>query len=86
VRVWTSHAKLAERIAREYGLRIDAFNGEREVYVPTTLCDKLLPRFGAKVKRNLSEGHLKVLARNRDRFKSKKESTTGGLGGHDSQE
>lgn len=59
--VWTSHKSRGMAIAQSFGLRIRLLDGECEVFVPYALADELLPRFGAKVKRRMSEKQKAVL-------------------------
>ena len=54
-RIWTPQTKKARAAAVRYGLRIRCLDGEAELYVPARLADELLPKFGAKVKRVVSE-------------------------------
>lgn len=66
-RVWTSQTKKARAIAKTHGLRIRELTGECELYIPAVLADAVLPQFGAKVKRSISEVErvrLRALAAN----------------------
>jgi len=63
-RVWTPHTKKAKACAARYGLRIRLVDGECELFIPAHLADKLLPEFGAMVKRVISDKamvHLKAI-------------------------
>ena len=57
-RVWTPRAKKAKACAARYGLRIRLMDGECELFIPAHLADDLLPKFGAKVKRILTDAQL----------------------------
>ena len=54
-RIWTSQTKKARAAAARYGLRLRLMDGESELFIPAILADELLPKFGAKVKRIVSE-------------------------------
>lgn len=60
-RVWTSKKNLAAKLAREHDLRVRLMDKEAELFVPLTLADKLLPKFGVKVKRTVSDERLAVM-------------------------
>ncbi|KAF0125443.1 MAG: hypothetical protein FD189_1625 [Elusimicrobia bacterium] len=60
-RVWTSQKKKAASTAREHGLKVRLLDGEAELFIPAALADELLPKFGAKVKRELSEAERERL-------------------------
>ena len=53
-RVWTSQRTLARAVAGGHGLKVRLLDGEAEVFIPAALADDLLPRFGAKVKREMA--------------------------------
>ena len=67
--VWTQRKRLANDIAKRYGLRnglrIRLLDGEAELNIPASLADELLPKFGAKVKRQSSSKQLEALKRAR---------------------
>ena len=54
-RIWTNKTKKARAAAVRYGLRLRLMDGECELFIPAHLADELLPEFGAKVKRIVSE-------------------------------
>ena len=73
--VWTCHKNKAVKIAETFNLRIKKLNGEAEVYVPASLADKVLPKLGAKTRKDLSEKELKVL---KQRLNSNRKTTKKG--------
>jgi hypothetical protein len=64
-RVWTASRQRARALASEHGLRVDLLDGEAELWVPGSLADELLPRFGARIKRENSPGQKAALASGR---------------------
>lgn len=54
-RVWTGKVRKAKELARQYGLKIRLLDGECELFIPVLFADSVLPIFGAKAKRALSE-------------------------------
>ena len=54
-RVWTPKTRLAREVARQHGLRLRGMNGEAELLVPSELAGAILPRFGARSRRPLTE-------------------------------
>src|SRR3990167_8187994 len=54
-RVWTPKTRKATACAIKYGLKIRKIDGEAELFIPIFMADELLPLFGAKVKRHVSE-------------------------------
>ena len=54
-RVWTPKKKLANAYATKYGLKIRLLDGEAELWVTPETADELLPKFGAKVKREITD-------------------------------
>lgn len=64
-RVWTSQRTVAKALAVEHGLKAHLLDGEAEVCVPGALADELLPRFGAKYKRVVTEAMKQRLAKAR---------------------
>ena len=54
-RVWTHRKQLAKSIAAEHGLKVRLMDGEAELVMPPVLADFILPRFGARTKRAVSE-------------------------------
>ncbi len=54
-RIWTAQTKKARAAAARYGLRLRLMDGECELFIPAILADEILPKFGAKVRRALSE-------------------------------
>lgn len=53
--VWTPRIKKANRVAAERRLRMRHWDGECELTVPAELADEILPEFGAKVRKRISE-------------------------------
>lgn len=54
-RVWTAHTKKAKACAARHGLRVSLLDGEACIFIPAHLADALLHRFGAKIKRIVSD-------------------------------
>jgi hypothetical protein len=73
--VWTSKTVLSARLILEHGLNGHSRDGEVEVIVPGHLGDDILPRFGAKVRRQMSEEASRALS---ERGKRALESLRGG--------
>lgn len=63
--VWTGRRRLAQEIAKRHKLNVRLLDGEAQIWVPPNLADELLPKFGAKVKRQPSQKQLEVLKRAR---------------------
>lgn len=62
--VWTNQKQRVKTQAALHGLKARLFDGEAELQVPLGLADKLLPKFGAKVRRKgreLTENELNAL-------------------------
>lgn len=59
--VWTNQKKRANTYAKANKLKITLFDGEAELWIPADKADQLLPVFGAKIKRHLSEAQKAVL-------------------------
>lgn len=59
--VWTGQAVKARKLAKRYGLRVRALNGEAEVTVPASLADEVLPKLGAQVRRELTQAQKDAL-------------------------
>ncbi len=55
VLVWTSKHQKARRVSIEHDLRCRWIPGECEVKVPFSICDKILPQLGVRVKRRTSD-------------------------------
>jgi hypothetical protein len=53
-RIWTPRKTKAKACALRYNLIIRLLDEECELFIPATLADELLPRFGTKVKRAFS--------------------------------
>jgi hypothetical protein len=70
-RIWTGRKQKAKAYAQRYRLNVRLLDGEAELLVPAHLADEILPKFGAKVKRVLSEAAL-VAARTRMAFANKR--------------
>ncbi len=62
VLVWTSKHQKARRVSIEHDLRCRWIPGECEVKVPFSVCDKILPQLGVRVKRRMSEEQRKASA------------------------
>lgn len=54
-RVWTGRVRLVRELAKRHGLRARIYDGEAELRVPEGLADLLLPRFGARTRRLLTD-------------------------------
>lgn len=54
-RVWTNRVTFARKVARIHGLELREWDGEAEIKVPDALAVELLPKFGAKCKKQVSE-------------------------------
>jgi hypothetical protein len=59
-RIWTSRKQKAKAYAQRYKLTVRLLDGEAELLVPAHLADEVLPKFGGKVKRVLSEATLEA--------------------------
>ena len=70
-RIWTGRKQKAKAYAQRYKLTVRLLDGEAELFVPAHLADEVLPKFGAKVKRVLSETALEA-ARARMAFANKR--------------
>jgi hypothetical protein len=70
-RIWTGRKQKARAYAQRYRLTIRLLDREAELFVPAHLADEILPKFGAKVKRVLSEAALEA-ARARMAFANKR--------------
>ena len=79
--VWTERKKLARALAAEHGLRYRGWDGEAELIVPGSMADELLPKFGAKVKREQGEAHKARLADARWRGLKKIQALKNGASG-----
>jgi len=64
-RVWTSQKQLVRALAGEHGLKAELLDGEAVLWVPASLADVVLPRFGAKVRRIVSDAQKAILAAGR---------------------
>lgn len=53
-RVWTPRRQLVRMLATEHGLKCRLLDGEAVLWIKPELADELLPKFGAKVKRQLN--------------------------------
>jgi hypothetical protein len=58
LRVWTSQKRLAREMAVDFGLKVRMWDAEAEVWVGPAVAGAVLPRFGAKVKREMSPEDL----------------------------
>jgi hypothetical protein len=56
-RVWTSKKRLVKSLAAERGLTCRLYDGEGDLWIPGNLADELLPLFGVKVKRTMTDEH-----------------------------
>jgi len=72
IRVWTSRVLLARRIAAEYNLKIRLLNGECILDIPAALADGLLPRFGVKSRKRLTEEQRRLAAERFAKIKSER--------------
>lgn len=54
-KVWTARVRLAREIGRRHALRLRLLDREAELMVPADLADAILPRFGARVRRTLTD-------------------------------
>ncbi len=61
-RVWTSQERKAKRLADQYGISARCWGGEADLIVPEALADELLPRLGARIRREVSEEQRLVLS------------------------
>ena len=59
-RIWTSRKKKARALAERHGLRVRLMDGEAELFVPAALADEILPVFGARTRRELSQEQLEA--------------------------
>lgn len=60
-RVWTNQTKKARAYAARFRLRLHLMDGECELFIPANLAADLLPRFGAKRKRVVSDATKALL-------------------------
>jgi hypothetical protein len=65
-RIWTDQKKKANTYATMYKLKVELLDGEAVLWVPPSLADNILPKFGAKTKREMTEEQKQAL---RERFK-----------------
>jgi hypothetical protein len=54
-RVWTARTRLARELAERHGLKLRLWDGEADLFVPDALAAALLPRFGARTRRTLTD-------------------------------
>ena len=59
-RIWTPSKRKAKAMALRYGLRVRLLDGEAELFVSAELADAVLPAFGARTRRELSQEQLEA--------------------------
>jgi len=76
ITVWTSKVKKARVFTKGLGIKLRELTGECEFSVPASIGDKVLPVWGARVKRVLTDEHKARLAvaRQGTRFAAKRSS------------
>ena len=89
--VWTNKVKRVNAISEQYKIKRRHYNGEAELFVPPMLADEILPKFGARVKREMSQKQREAaklgLAKARSfRFLPKKLPGEGGISDLESQD
>lgn len=60
--VWTDRRRLAKALCSEHGVRVNLLDGEAEFFCPGEKADVLLPRFGVKVRKTITDSQKAVLA------------------------
>ena len=76
-KVWTPRKQKARKIALACNLRVRLLDGEAELHVPPSDADSLLPMFGAKVRRTLSESEMARAKALGERFGRPKQAIPG---------
>lgn len=58
--VWTDQKKKAKVYAGIHKLKVSLLDGEAELWVPPSLADEVLPKFGAKIKQERSPAQIEA--------------------------
>lgn len=60
-RIWTASKQAAKAVAGEHGLKFKGYDGEADVWIPFGLGDVLLPKFGARFRRQYDAVELEAM-------------------------
>jgi hypothetical protein len=63
--VWTDRRRLAKALCSEHGVKVNLLDGEAEFFCPASKADILLPRFGVKTRKTVTESQKVALASGR---------------------
>lgn len=59
--VWTAQSRTARKLAALHGVKVRLLNGEAELTIPGALADEILPKLGARVRREVPEAQRRAL-------------------------